>query len=141
MLTAWSTDCSSSKVINPKPSQRRRVNQGSRACDTKQDDEQYQGGHRAELGFRQSLCAEGLWPTSSRGQWVVFTLLWAECGHGEEGFLGQGVCGVSGFSETQLLPWGLQFASQLVLTAAPAVLGGTECSYYHASPGLPNTVG
>lgn len=34
----------------------------------------------------------------------------------------------SGFSETQLLPQGLQFASQLVLTAAPAVLGGTECS-------------
>lgn len=68
-------------------------------------------------------------------------LLWAECGHGEEGCLGEGVCGVCGFSETQLLPWGLQFASQLVLTAAPAVLGGTECSSYHASPGLPNTVG
>lgn len=30
MLTAWSTDCSASKVINPKPSQRPRVNQGSR---------------------------------------------------------------------------------------------------------------
>lgn len=29
MLTAWSTDCSASKVINPKPSQRPRVNQGS----------------------------------------------------------------------------------------------------------------
>lgn len=36
MLTAWSTDCSASKVINPKPSQRPRVNQGSRegeGCD------------------------------------------------------------------------------------------------------------
>lgn len=30
MLTAWSTDCSASKVINPKPSQRPKVNQGSR---------------------------------------------------------------------------------------------------------------
>lgn len=85
MLTAWSTDCSSSKVINPKPSQRRRVNQGSRACDTKQDDEQYQGGRGVELGFRQSLCAEGPWPTWDWGQWVTFTLLRAECGHGNRG--------------------------------------------------------
>lgn len=46
-----------------------------------------------------------------------------------------------GFSETQLLPRGLQLASQLVLTAAPAVLGGTECRSYRASPGLPNAVG
>lgn len=30
MLTAWSTDCSASKVINPKPSQRPKVNQSSR---------------------------------------------------------------------------------------------------------------
>jgi hypothetical protein len=73
---------------------------------------------------------------------VTFTLLQAEYSHGEEGCLVDGgVCGCSGFSETQLLPWGLQFASQLVLTAAPAVLGGTECSSYCASPGLPNTVG
>lgn len=41
MLTAWSTDCSASKVINPKPSQRPRVNQGSRGVVTTQDEEQY----------------------------------------------------------------------------------------------------
>lgn len=76
---------------------------------------------------------------------MTFTLLRAECGHGDSGCLGGSgggghvVC--SGFSETQLLPRGLQLASQLVLTAAPAVLGGTECSSYRASPGLPNTVG
>lgn len=44
MLTAWSTDCSASKVINPKPSQRPRVNQGSGGeggVVTTQDEEQY----------------------------------------------------------------------------------------------------
>lgn len=43
MLTAWSTDCSASKVINPKPSQRPRVNQGSGGGGvvTTQDEEQY----------------------------------------------------------------------------------------------------
>lgn len=144
MLTAWSTDCSSSKVINPKPSQRRRVNQGSRACDTKQDDEQYQGGHGLELGFRQSLCAaEGPWPTRGWGDnGDTHPSSRAQCGHGDRGAWEAGghvVC--SGFSETQLLPRGLQLASQLVLTAAPAVLGGTECRSYRASPGLPNAVG
>lgn len=50
---------------------------------------------------------------------------------GKRGAWEVGECVVSsGFSEAQLLPWGLQFASQLVLTAAPAVLGGTECRSY-----------
>lgn len=43
---------------------------------------------------------------------------------GKRGAWEVGVCVVySGFSEAQLLPCGLQLASQLVLTAAPAVLG------------------
>lgn len=52
MLTAWSTDCSASKVINPKPSQRPKVNQGSRVFFfffvTSQDEEQFKGRGRGE---------------------------------------------------------------------------------------------
>lgn len=33
MLTAWSTDCSASKVINPKPSQRPKVNRAAGCWD------------------------------------------------------------------------------------------------------------
>lgn len=46
MLTAWSTDCSASKVINPKPSQRPRVNQGSRGL--------WQHKMRNSIGLPQS---------------------------------------------------------------------------------------
>lgn len=61
MLTAWSTDCSASKVINPKPSQRPRVNQGSGGGGgvvTTQDEEQF-------LGFsRVRVCQD-----RARGSW------------------------------------------------------------------------
>lgn len=60
MLTAWSTDCSASKVINPKPSQRPRVNQGSgegRGCDNTR--------WRTVLGFsRVRICQD-----RARGSW------------------------------------------------------------------------
>lgn len=46
MLTAWSTDCSASKVINPKPSQRPRVNQGSRGL--------WQHKMKNSIGLQQS---------------------------------------------------------------------------------------
>lgn len=61
MLTAWSTDCSASKVINPKPSQRPRVNQGSRG-----EGGLWQHKMKNSIGLQQSEDPSRNW---ARGSW------------------------------------------------------------------------
>ncbi len=101
MLTAWSTDCSASKVINPKPSQRPRVNQGSRGgCDNTR--------WRTVLGFSRVRIRQG-W---ARGSWGSDDV--ADLQNNTNPRLNPG-----GLKETFLftVPWNVKITIQDCLTA------------------------